>query len=259
MKTETGIFVRKSTKHNTARLEEQCKKQKEFKPTSKWAAPIVISDWNGQYFDMDYVAGLPLGVYLRTCSHLELQELIGNICGAIQSSLQQTTRRDVKLKDVQGFKLKISDLQDKLPASGLAREALDFVRQRTFTLLEGPNHGDFSYENILVDILTRKIWLLDFLPSPVETPLIDLGRILIDAEHGWWQSGTQTSASERIGGKLLAETLREIAGRFGINKEEVSSYKLLAALRIIPYTKTPMRKSILFEVLENEIYSHRRN
>jgi hypothetical protein len=254
------MYVRKTAKSDTTRLSQQFEKQKNFKSTQHIKSPAITSEWNGLYFEMEYVPGVALGNYIKYASFVELQNCVSRIGTEIEKNLKCAQRKNEQISSNAVLREKINYLETynkELPHQYF-QEALEVIKKQSKILksLEGPNHGDFSYENILVNIHSGQIYLIDFLGSPIESPLIDIGRILIDAEFGWWKSGVRRSGTEVVAGDFISQSLRRILNHYNIEDREISYYKLLAALRIIPYTVGSVRKSVLLNVLDYELTSY---
>jgi len=109
---------------------------------------------------------------------------------------------------------------------------------------EGWNHGDFSFENILISRDGESVYTIDFLDSPADTPLIDLGRLYLDLSLGWWNSKMKINESNS---QVLSfkEEIEKLVMKNNIDLEVLKLFSLFACVRIMPYTKNPVRMGFL--------------
>lgn len=215
------------------------------------SVPGVIDPWDGHSFTMEYVPGLPLGQFLQVGSLVECQ----GICASLAEFIDENWAHDGTVAAHDGLHEKLADLRTGTPHHDLLGSAAINALAAALpgmALPAGGNHGDLSFENVLVTPRDGRVWCIDFLDSPVETPLIDVGRLLVDADHGWWRTAHRAGGSETVGRRLLAAAIRGLCTRRGVTPREVAAMKVLAALRIRPYTVDPFRLAILNEVLMSE-------
>lgn len=214
--------------------------------------PRVIDAWDGESFTMDYVPGVPLGEFLQVSSLDECARVAATLTAFIRGNwrdLQDSpprTRLNAKLAAMQpgdGASRTVT-----LNAIGTLRAALQHI-----VLPPGWNHGDLSFENVLITPRDAGVWCLDFLDSPIESPLIDVGRLLVDAEHGWWRTAYRVTGAEVVGRQMLSRSIRDLCAQRSVSDGAIAAVKALAALRILPYSRDPARVAILTDVLKTEI------
>lgn len=191
---EGEFFVRKYSKdeHYSPRLVKQAIKQQHFRhELAAIKTPEIIhiqAGRNGQlaWFDMAYVHGEKYSDFLN---HLD----IGNLRKLVELfsqyfSIQFKNSREVPVPGAL-FLDKASELDRVLAGkkevdSKLVERALVYLRQLPAeTFLEGPCHGDFTFSNML--FREEGVYLLDFLDSFVESPLIDLVKFRQDTRYYW--------------------------------------------------------------------------
>jgi len=225
--------------------------------------PRILDDWDGWSYVMEYVPSLPLGSYVATASPRNVASVVQATVSVLRAELDASSRDGAALADTRAaFVAKVTSLSPQPAADDAPTDlgqAHRLVSRATrvltahapsLTIPRGWNHGDFSYENLLVNARTAEVSAIDFLDSPVETPLVDIGRILLDGEHGWWVSSGSRSSSEILASRVLARSVRELAGHQGIGSAEISAFTMLAALRVLPYTRTPLRRATLLNALK---------
>ena len=251
------IVVSKKSMTSESRLYQQYLKQVEFDHMSDFIVPRVCKPWDGSGFCMEYVSGKPLGQVLGNASITEVESIAKIIAAYLQNLIASSVRSIDPIDNNLAFKSKMQSMREALSSSRyeLVQKALTILDLESIRVpqLIGPNHGDFSFENVLINQNSGEAWLVDFLDSPIETPLIDISRVLIDMEHGWWGSGLYPSASEKLSSIYMADVLRSTCYNNGIDPLEISFFKLFTAVRLVPYTKNPLRMSILIDLISQEL------
>ena len=251
------IVVSKKSMTSESRLYQQYLKQVEFDHMSDFIVPRVCKPWDGSGFCMEYVSGKPLGQVLGNASITEVESISKMIAVYLQNLIASSVRSIDPIDSNLAFKSKVKSMREALSSSRyeLVQKALTKLDLESIRVpqLIGPNHGDFSFENVLINQNSGEAWLVDFLDSPIETPLIDISRVLIDMEHGWWGSGLYPSASEKLSSIYMADVLRSTCYNNGIDPLEISFFKLFTAVRLVPYTKNPLRMSILIDLISQEL------
>lgn len=253
---DSKVVVTKRAGSDSTRLHSQYLKQSNFSSSNHIQVPKIIIPWNGEAFSMEYVPSMPLGKYLQTASVSEVANCGERIVNFVKEQMTKSKISHAPLNHDLNFLEKIKSMQASLSKSNhkvvqRAAEILE-IWSKTFPQLIGPNHGDFSFENILINPRSSEVWLVDFLDSPIESPLLDVGRFLIDSEHGWWGSGIYPLASEKIAGNALGLRIRTECELLGITSSQLSFFKMFTALRIIPYTTNPLRMAILLDIINEE-------
>ena len=253
---DSKVVVTKRAGSDSTRLHAQYLKQSNFSSSNHIQVPKIIIPWNGEAFSMEYVPSMPLGKYLQTASVSEVANCGESIVNFVKEQMTKSKISHAPLNHDLNFLEKIKSMQASLSKSNhkvvqRAAEILE-IWSKTFPQLIGPNHGDFSFENILINPRSSEVWLVDFLDSPIESPLLDVGRFLIDSEHGWWGSGIYPLASEKIAGNALGLRIRTECELLGITSSQLSFFKMFTALRIIPYTTNPLRMAILLDIINEE-------
>jgi hypothetical protein len=250
------VVVTKRAGSDSTRLHAQYLKQSKFPSSNHIQVPKIIIPWNGEAFSMEYVPSMPLGKYLQTASVSEVANCGESIVNFVIEQMTKSKISHAPLNHDLNFLEKIKSMQASLSKSNhkVVQRAAGILEiwSKTFPQLIGPNHGDFSFENILINPRSSEVWLVDFLDSPIESPLLDVGRFLIDSEHGWWGSGIYPLASEKIAGNALGLRIRTECELIGITSSQLSFYKMFTALRIIPYTTNPLRMAILLDIINEE-------
>jgi hypothetical protein len=174
-------------------------------------APKVVTPFNGNSYEMEFVHGTPFGIALnrlrlnqaKTVAGI-LSEFFEKILDVAESHPSQSINLSQKIQSFSSnqsvFKFQFGEKSIEL----LNRYCGEIQ------ILHGWNHGDFSYDNTLIQFNSGpiKVFTLDFLDSPFESPLIDLGRFWLDSLNGWWDFDNNKSASTASRIKILCNSLR---------------------------------------------------
>lgn len=224
-------------------------------PRCTLRVPSILSDFNGDFYDMEYLQGIPLGLFLETASIEGTQLLATKLSNYLTQELLGSEKIEVKegryaeaIRVLEEKLLSLKKILDKRaiefnPFLDLLELVLNDIQGLEVPF--GWNHGDFSFENILVIDEGTELAVVDFLNSPYDTPLIDVGRFLLDATYGWWGAGFVPSANWSLNTQIISKSATSAVLKFGVLPRAQRAFIGLALLRIVPYTKRPTRMSFL--------------
>ncbi|MBN2350338.1 MAG: phosphotransferase [Bacteroidales bacterium] len=256
-----GIVLRKyaGTVSYNLRLENQIKKQINFfnnLPLSEYFnAPAVFqyskgSDRQLAWFDMEYIYGEKYNEYFEKCTVQQLNRNLEIFLEYFSRSLDLSVP---KKTDPEVFLQKTKQIREAVSEDILK----DPVFSTTLTYLEqnvpdgylprNPCHGDFTFSNMIFS--NNNIYLLDFLDSFIDSPLIDLVKLRQDTKFYWTLFIDKTiqnhQATKII--QILNYFDRQIQQYFMNNSYIQGWYDYLEKLnliRILPYLKT--KNEIMF-------------
>jgi hypothetical protein len=252
-----GLFVvRKSDFNNSVRLEKQFRK---FSSASEFMKPLCVPILKSEFIDsgyeMEIIEGKTLGEFIQSSSIMEVDKIAEIICSYLARNLL-TANLGNHEEVLKGLIEKCQELTIGLPidlseySKSLFSNLLQYTKNTFLNSahIKGWNHGDFSLENILVassndDCLV--LYVIDFLDSPAETPMLDLGRLFLDLDFGWWGGGHWPTASQEINTRHLSLKIKEEIGSLKIQQSLVDAFVGFSIFRILPYTKNPIRLSFL--------------
>ena len=247
--------VRKMRSENSdSRLEYQYQKhllalaEKKMDP---FKAPKILENFDGSGYSMELLHGVPLGAAIRTMSNSETTSVIDGFT----SYFSRLFDGDSSIREVpQALVLaKLGELEGKYESfedgtfSATALKAIEEIR----VFLSGSsvpyswNHGDFSFENILVSRKAKSLFVVDFLDSPFDTYWLDIGRLWLDLSNPWWGSGFRQPAVSRINQLAIMDGLRPVFETQSFSPRSLNLLASFSALRILPYTSNPVRKAAL--------------
>jgi len=180
------------------RLENQCKKQDIAfqKNNLKFIEIPKIIDRNFSfdkdicYFEMDFCRSLDCITFIHRCSIKEIEFLISSILGFIDNSILEASFSKFQ-KEI--FLSKYSSVKENLKNSELywdIKNRFSKIDEIFFSLDErdipmGFCHGDLTLSNILVRRKSKKVCLIDFLDTFLESPVQDMVKIRQDTKYMW--------------------------------------------------------------------------
>ena len=228
-----GSYIRKISADISynIRLQMQCEKQSNFKH-SQICTPEVFG--NGYiddlfYFDMEYINGLSFSDFIIKKSFKESNLIFDKLLSFIESNCLNT------FVDPSGFiTQKIEELSSKII---IDQNIIDFINEyKNIKIPNGYCHGDFTFENIIIH--NNQIYLIDFLDSYIDSPIIDLSKIYQDLHLNWSNRMKNIDFLSSVRNLYFKNHLDSFVNSnvlFDVNS--VRLQQILTILRILPYTR----------------------
>jgi thiamine kinase-like enzyme len=193
------------------------------------------------WFTMPYVFAQKYSDYLDGISYREVHDLLAHIISYFTAAFKSGERRKV---DANIFFLKIEQLRKSIAANQIVNyNDFDFAIRYLENniplelLHHGTCHGDFTFSNILFG--DDKIYLLDFLDSFIDSPLLDIVKLRQDTCFKW---------SVMVEGNIPQYRINKITQIFNYFDGAIAAYcnelqlsewyhylQVLNLLRIAPY------------------------
>ncbi|MEJ2578759.1 MAG: phosphotransferase [Kineosporiaceae bacterium] len=237
------------------RLQRQAAKQRAFHadhPDALITAPEVLAV-DPPAIVMDFVRGTSLGEFLQQASVRQSSAVCTDLSAFLSGQLQCCPSGPA-VEALVG-KLDSLDLDHPrirgVPGVGALAEAIRRAFRAQPRLPVGSGHGDFSFDNILVEQHTGRIYLIDFLDMPLESPVLDVARLYLDAAYPWWGSYGRTRHRLLGASRDLAHGLRTVLAAGGVTERTFRAVLALTILRILPYTGSPIRRGVLCSALHD--------
>jgi len=229
------------------RLKKQHDKQKGF-GAGTFHTPRVIDcgyDEDGLFkFSMEYVNGVTLAEHLKQADISSIKTIAEKFLSLIPESYDF----DPTAKEI--FSAKIKELEQKLGANGDAALAKAFEKLNNYHwayCAAGDCHGDMALENIIWK--NGDFYLVDFLDSFYDSWMIDLSKLLLDAECLWsYRHMDRIDENLKIRLLIFKKILWErlLSLKDGEKILNTIYYMLLVHLiRIVPYTQDEKTRSYL--------------
>ena len=195
------------------------------------------------WFSMPYLFSEKYSNYLEQASTVDLKKLLNNLIDYFNFNIKSSTPQKI---DVSIIASKIEELKLKVTDNINATEKeyffniLEYLKTNIpdMPLPVGTCHGDFTFSNILFG--DNRIYLLDFLDSFIESPLIDIVKIRQDTCFKW---------SVMLEKEMPSHKKNKLVQTFNFLDREIASFcnntlglnmwynylQVFNLLRIIPY------------------------
>lgn len=156
---------------------------------------------------------------------------------SVPTSVTLDKFNDVENK-IKSNPLLASDLEIQQLLDLSRQEFEEFAKQPTVDLPMGICHGDLTFSNILFN--GNNYYLIDFLDSFIESPLLDIVKIRQDSAHLWSQL-MYTKPYDKLRLKIVCEKIDKEINAYGERyrwyRDYYTIYQLLNFLRILQYAK----------------------
>jgi hypothetical protein len=219
--------------------------------------PEIVEPFGNNGYSMSLVPGKPLGIALELMSQKEVQGISNIISLYFVGQIESVAAELVNIKALEKLRqireVYSNSTDESARVLGLA--ALEKLRIffEEIDIQSSPNHGDFSFDNILSDRRGTTLFAIDLLDSPFETILLDIGRFWLDLRVGWWANRSAPKANATINMAFLKRNLVGVLHSNGIEPQIVEYFLALAALRVLPYTEQPYRRALLKNALRRHV------
>lgn len=223
------------------RLEQQMIKQREFEHA--WIRKPSVYEFGTEndcfYFTMEYIKGVQLSTFISRNTVRDLDPIIEQILTFVRSNVRDvTTDFSAPLREKLWSISSTSDLQiDRYVQYCLA---FDWSSIPT-----GYCHGDLTFENILVH--QSRLYFIDFLDSFIETPYLDLSKLLLDILVLWsWRFERRRPFIKNA--HIYEMVLSQLDSR---EVEIVRRLLVLNLLQILPYATARCNALFVRDALEH--------
>lgn len=220
-----GAVVRKTAPDQSynRRLSAQADKQSNFHHPSIKAPQVLrsgVTEDGKFYFDMPYVRGR------RLSSFFKVERL--SVCMGIVDQLDVLHEPNSEMDILPRLSAKLDEL-------GVDVETRDLVLDADWKVPMGFCHGDLTFENVIVS--DDGIYLIDFLDSFVDSPIIDQSKMLQDA-FCYWSFDPHSYIPKR---KLMSVCEKYATGLH---------YRMLLVhlIRILPYSDDATKERVRWMV-----------
>ena len=228
------------------RLLKQAKKQKYFLNYNFTTINVPrVLDIGEDYFDMEYISAQTFDTFFETCDRDEVEFILQSLFEYFDFLI---SRKKIYKED---------DLKNKIYTKLSSIDVIDlqfknYLLDFDYDAKSAPKtfcHGDLTFSNILFN--GKRIFLIDFLDSYVNSFLVDLVKLKQDLFYFW---------SIRINGKKslrLYQTKRyiwkKISERYAeyIGTDLFSMLDVINLLRIQPYLTNPKHRIILERLVKS--------
>lgn len=233
---------------NMVRLKAQCQKQRKF--ISSNAAFIVCPVLNefeshGVYsFEMPFCRGEVAPEYIDRASPFEVRGFIVQLIALLESFIAESELRHIDAEVIWG---KSADVREQIGGNvNISPSVLDLIDEHiaivklhpTFELPVGKCHGDLTLSNIIFDDFNDRYFLIDFLDTYIDSPLLDLAKISQETKLLWTSKlmhQTHDSAKYQIAMNVIELEVQNHFSKYEWYKKYQSIFEFQNLIRLLPY------------------------
>ena len=236
---------------NSKRLYKQYLKILSFKNFKNISVPRVYN-YNKPvklfYYDMEYINGPTLSLYLMTQPISETKIIIDNLTDYIFSCRESSNLKYNQSK----FLNKIKDLQKhKSFKKKIFKKIFTVLKNHDWTTIEmSPSHGDLSLENIIIK--KEIIKFIDLSDNFVSSYKLDISKIIFDIISSWSFRNASLKLDNLKIYSLKIYLLKNFSKK--LSKSDIEDIKMLIILdflRVLVYTKNSDEINLLENKLKN--------
>jgi tRNA A-37 threonylcarbamoyl transferase component Bud32 len=240
-----------SSIRNSERLYKQYLKILSFKNFKNISVPRVYN-YNKPvklfYYDMEYINGPTLSLYLMTQPISETKIIIDNLTDYIFSCRESSNLKYNQSK----FLNKIKDLQKhKSFKKKIFKKIFTVLKNHDWTTIEmSPSHGDLSLENIIIK--KEIIKFIDLSDNFVSSYKLDISKIIFDIISSWSFRNASLKLDNLKIYSLKIYLLKNFSKK--LSKSDIEDIKMLIILdflRVLVYTKNSDEINLLENKLKN--------
>lgn len=235
VKTKENFVIRKTSKsvEYNFRLIQQFEKQKNFLHNFIKTPKVYDNGIDNSglfYFEMEYIKGLKFNEYVKSKKFNEVLEVFTKILNFVFANfnnevIDQSSQIISKIDSITKTKL-------------IDNHTIDQLKQYSNLKLNmGYCHGDLTFENIIIS--NNEIYLIDFLDSYIESPIIDISKLIQEFDLNWSNRNSEFGNTiSLIRNIFLKRKLYEKINKYNINTFTVELQSKLTLMRILPYTNS---------------------
>ena len=260
-----GLFIIKSTSDPdyAPRLKNQALKQQKFQSAknTKIKAPRILDIYSDNAcckIKMEYIYSLHFMAFIENYGFEQIDNFMESMIDFVTSEIASSDPQEM---DSAVLTEKYNDVKSKILANrNLAQDdiikgwvpVLDkiFRRDFSFQIPIGVCHGDLTLSNILFS--GNGYYLIDFLDTFIETPLLDIVKLRQDTAFNWsglMYSGSYDQVRLDIVLKLMDKKIDEAFAGYQWYRDAFGVFQLLNFLRILQYAREPR----IIDFLKNTI------
>jgi serine/threonine protein kinase len=253
-KLEDKIVISKSSSpEDFSRLSRQIEKQESFfsKYSKRFGAktPKIIKNQNNKfymeyiYFSENFIDFSQKGNVRKTNWFLK------NIFNIVEKYFSECNYSYIgkgileeKINSVEKNISKNSHIEANCP---FVQESLKYLHENTERIEStaiplGVCHGDFTFSNILIDHSNMDLYLIDFLDSFIESPMLDIVKIRQDTKF-YWISQMYTDDFDKnsifLTLKYMDTEVERYFSKYEFYRETYDFFERLNILRVLQYSK----------------------
>ena len=196
---------------------------------------------------MEYIYSMSFIEYFERCSPQNISNFIHSIISYIELQIDKSKISEIstnlfidKFNDVKSKIIKNNFISEKLEINKILNVSQSIFEQlpNIIKLPIGICHGDLTFSNIL--FCGDKYYLIDFLDSFIESPIIDIVKIRQDSAYNWstlMYSKKYDKIRLNIITKHIDNEISSYFKKYDWYNQYYHIFQLMNFLRILQYTK----------------------
>lgn len=236
---------------NSRRLYKQYLKISSFKNFKNISVPKIYN-YNKSaklfYYDMEYINGPTLSLYLMSQPISETKVVIDNIIEFIFNCKKNSNSKYNQSK----FFDKIEDLQKNIIfKENFFKKIFKILKKHNWKNVEkSSSHGDLSLENIIIK--NENIKFIDLSDNFISSYKLDISKIIFDVISSWSFRNTSLKSDDLKIYSLKMYLLKIFSKKLSSNDiEDIKMLIILDFLRVLIYTKDKDEINLLENKLKN--------
>ena len=246
------------------RLHNQCQKQNSFLTSPRLQKYItttkILSDGYTEdrlyYFDMEYAYGDKFTDFFLKSSAHDVKNILKIYLDYFDNIFKYSEKSHI---DSSFLLSKVDSVENKIKSKDEIKKILEFLTEKIphSPIPIGYCHGDFTLSNMIIDS-SQKIYLIDFLDSFINSPIIDLIKLRQDTKFRWSLEIDRNFSGHKY---KVIQILNYIDSEIEIflkkmNKDVIDWYNYLEIFnlfRILPYLTRRDEEIFLLEKINNSL------
>lgn len=243
------------------RLKKQCQKQKDFISGKECSTPLILNSGVNKegffFFEMPYITGDKYSEFLAKAEVGDVDKFVNGLISYIDGNLKKADHVTV---DPELIKNKILEVKKAL-RNELSNDPF-ITKEFEFLLYNIPKsripigicHGDLTLSNLIVSNDT--IFLIDFLDSFIESPIIDYIKLRQETKFKWslhLEKDIPIYQKNKII-QIMDHFDKRLAEHYSANEFIKIWYCFLEKfnlIRILPYIKEKTEEQFIINALKN--------
>jgi serine/threonine protein kinase len=257
-----GNIQKLSNLENMKRLKAQCHKQKEFVSTNPvFIVCPVLNEFESSEafgFEMPFCRGEVAPEYIDRASPFELRSFISHLIILVEGFIAESEIKSLDAGIISDKSMAVREYiksNSNVPTFVLALidKHIHLIQMvRNFEIPIGKCHGDLTLSNIIFDDFNDRYFLIDFLDSYIESPILDLVKISQETKLQWTSKlirQTHDSAKYQIAMNVIDFEIKKHFLKYEWYGKYQSIFEFQNLIRLLPYA----RDSRIIETILNRL------
>lgn len=222
--------------------------------------PKIISFSENEYI-MEYIDdSINIVDFLIKNNFIKVNWFIKNIIFIVDKYIQKCNLQKINENVLVN---KINDVKQKININlnNIIEKSFNYLYSNlknisTYYIPVGYCHGDLTFSNILIDTNNNDLYLIDFLNSFIESPLLDIIKIRQDTKYYWTTNLCNFSFDYNKVIIMLNYIDKHIDSHFekyDFYKGTYKYFQILNFLRILQYCNNPKIEKYIINILDELI------